>query len=146
MELKFTICKFPKTEGFNQIFGNNLNNHHPEEGKVSCTGGTSITDLLPDLQVSEGIVPIILRIEDSPFPEASHEMWIYGGPKNRRLSSKQPYLNQKKHLFAVGDAWLDIWCSHVYFPEHKDELFFKVYVHARRFDPLSLADANIPEA
>lgn len=148
MELKFTIARIYRKAKYNQVFGNHIQLLHPRSGVHNCTGSTPVLNLIPGLKVKEGIIPVIVRIEDQPFEGATHQMWVYGAPYTRRLSAERPDYEgcDRGHIRAVGDAYLDIWCDHEYFGNHAPGSVFQVWLSARRFDPSSLADANIPEA
>lgn len=148
MELKFTIARIyrkPNTK-YNQIFGNNINYLHPRSHAHHCQGSTPVLDLIPDLKVKEGVIPIVVRIEDYPFEGATHQMWVYGAPYSRRISRDEPNYEDcgETQINVVGDAYLDIWCDHEYFVNHSPrENYFKVWLSARR---ITEADSKIPSA
>lgn len=140
MELQFNAARIYRKPGsnYNQVFGNNINNLHPRAHSLRCTGSTPAINLIPDLKVKEGIINIVVRIEDQPFEGATHQMWVYGAPYTRRISAQEP------KLMAVGYAYLDIWCDHEYFANHGPRTkYFKVWLSARRSTE---ADSGIPFA
>ena len=148
MELQFNAARIYRKSGsnYNQVFGNNISNLHPRAQSHRCTGSTPAISLIPDLKVKEGIINIVVRIEDQPFEGATHQMWVYGAPYTRRISAQEPNYHdcEEGNLMAVGDAYLDIWCDHEYFANHGPRTkCFKVWLSARRSTE---ADSGIPFA